>query len=198
MALKDIEKKIISDAESEAQKIKRTAGDSADALIKEKEKELDKRESLAIRQAQKDGEVARIEIVSPAKISAKNELLTKKQEMVSGAYKDALTDIKKLGEKSYKLAMTSLLRSLPKGVSGEIIPRSGKESVTRKAVASFLREQKKAVSLSVKKGRKDISGGFIFKSQKFNVDFSFETILSGIKDRTESKVSAQVLERRGG
>jgi|GEM_PF-1841887 len=198
MALKDIEQKIIFEAGRKAEEIKKAAEEAARKSFLARERVVIEAELSAVRAAEKEGETIKIEMVSPVKISAKNELLAKKQEMMEKVYKETLSDLKKLGEKSYRQAVLGLLKSLPKGVSGEIVPRAGKEAVTRRAVSAYLKEQKKAPTLLVKKGTKEISGGFIFKSEKFNMDLSFESIMRGVREKTESKVAKIVLQESGG
>jgi len=90
--------------------------------------------------------------------------------------------------------MLSLLKYLPKNIDGDIIPRAGREKTTRSAISAYLKEQNKKPELKLKKGLKSISVGFIFKSEKYNLDLSFETFMAQVREKTEPKVTQIIFE----
>lgn len=197
MAISDIEKKITEEAQSEAQEIKKQAKDQAASLLKEQKDKLKKEEELSSSAAEKEASSLRTKLISPVKIKARNTLLASKQEIIDSVYKDAMADLKKLGEKKYRTAIKMLLKSMPRGASGIIIPRAGREKVTRQAVGAYSKETKAKPNLSLKKGTKEISGGFIFKGEKINLDCSFDVIMRELKEQTLSQVSDILFSEKG-
>jgi len=197
MALADIQNRIISDARQEAAALVEAAKERAATQIERERTGAAAEEAESADAARKEGDTLKIKMVSPVKISAKNEFLAARQEQIEEVYRRALADMKKLGARQYRAAITSLLETLPSGIGGEIVPATNKASEVRKAVSAFSKTRKGSPRLSVKRASKQFSGGFIFRSEKFNLDCSFESLMKDVRDKTENRVAELLFGKEG-
>lgn len=106
-----------------------------------------------------------------AKMEAKNQLLKEKRELMDEVFEEALKQL--VNSANYKDILISLLKHSPlKGDDVEVCPAKGKEEETRSAISASGKEYKLCEDSA------NIKGGFILKSEKIEINNSFESILN--------------------
>ncbi len=106
-----------------------------------------------------------------AKMEAKNKLLSEKRELMDVVFEAALKEL--AHSDNYKGLLVGLLKH--GGLTGEgitVCPAKGKEEETRAAIS----ESGKDYNMSDES--LNIKGGFVLKSEKIEIDNSFESILN--------------------
>ncbi len=163
--LKKEHEQVIQKIDAEFEKLKKTA-------------EQDMEEKVSV-----NSKKIRNKMITLAKMEAKNKLLKEKREIMDAVFKEALEVL--VSSSDYQKLLTELLKhSSVKGDSIKIVPAKGKESDTKAALAA----SGKSYELDDKSA--DIKGGFILKSDKIEIDNSFEAILfKQLRDDLELEVA---------
>lgn len=105
-----------------------------------------------------------------AKMEAKNKLLKEKRDLLDSIFAEALEKL--VNSEDYQKMITTLLKnSQIDEESVKVVPAKGKEDATEAALSA----SGKSYSMAEKSA--DIKGGFILKSDKIEIDNSFESIL---------------------
>lgn len=94
MSIKEIEKKIIGQAETEAAKIKQQVEAEIKQLESVLEQEVAKIKSTSLRLAQQKAESLKLSIIVPARLQAKKDLLVEKQRIITDIYSEVQTEKK--------------------------------------------------------------------------------------------------------
>ncbi len=112
---------------------------------------------------------------------SQNSLVLEKRRMIEECMNDAVLALS--NSKDYEKYLVTLLEKIPYE-EGEVISAKGKEAQMEKALKSAKKE------FTLKKESASISGGFIFRSKKIEIDNSFETLIKKqLKDDLEIKLN---------
>ena len=177
MSLEDIKNSIgentqsqIKEIEAEGQKKINEINHLWSQKLESKKVEIAK---MAKRKA--DQKVQKTEFSLQAQIQS--EILNKKQDLISQAYKAALKKLTDLDDAKYLDLMEKLISRLPDD-QGEVISVKGKESLLKKA----LKNSKNKITLSENtcKGQ----GGFLYQSKNIDMDFTFDRLVDDAKKQT--------------
>lgn len=182
MALDDIKKAILAEAETEVKKIE-TEGEKKVAEINgvwSKKIEAKKQEIIASGQRKANQKVQQTQFKLQSQAQA--EILNQKQKNINKVYKLALQKLGELDDDKYIELLAELIIKLPEG-EGELISVIEKESLLKKA----LKQSGKKYSIF----SETISGngGFIFKSKDVEIDNTFATLINNSKEQTSLSVS---------
>ena len=172
MALSDIIEKIKSEASVQANEHK--------AEFKKMKKEMEAENIRHLTQMEKDSneltekDIAKIKEKAEmeAEMESKNNLLNAKRQVIDAVLKKAVVTLATTDK--YEEILTQMLRNIDME-SAQIIPAKGKEDSTRRAIE---RSGKNFTLVPDEGVGKDFAGGFILKTDKIEIDNSFETIVN--------------------
>lgn len=170
MALSDILEKIQSEAEAKADELKakfeakkkNMQSQNLDTIRKMEEEN----EHLTLMESAKMKEKAQME----AEMEAKNALLKAKRELMEETLHKAIEALS--SAERYEDLLVAMMNRIDLE-SGDIISAKGKEEATKKAI------DKSGKNYRLSDETANIKGGFILKSEKIEIDNSFETIIAG-------------------
>lgn len=183
MALKDILEQIKEETEDKLNTLKKEhdkkmkeIDDKFSALKKEAETGMDE-------QVKTNSKKILNKMTTVAKMEAKNKLLKEKRELLDAIFDETLKKL--VSSSGYKRLITGLLKaSKLEGEGITVVPAKGKESETKAAVEAS------GKSYKVSEKSADVKGGFILKSDKIEIDNSFESILNKqLRDDLELEVA---------
>lgn len=179
------------------EQIKKDTADKMDALQKEydeKVKELDADFDAKSKKANEEmdeqvaANSAKIlnKMTTHAKMEAKNKLLKAKRELLTEIFDAALTKL--VSADNYKEMITNLLKhSKLNEEDVEVVSAKGKEEETRSALSAS------GANYRMSEKTADIKGGFILKSEKIEIDNSFESILNKqLKEDLELEIARSI------
>jgi V/A-type H+/Na+-transporting ATPase subunit E len=183
MPLIDILDKIKKDTDDFIAKLEREYKEKRDKLekeSKEKQKKIDEDIFKKIEEKSK-------KIIEKAKNLAereeKNKFLLAKRELIDNAMTQAIENLSK--SKDYETIITNMLKVA--NIEDEnvvIIPSKGREEVTKNAIKNSGR------SFYLSDKSSNIKGGFILKTEKIEIDNSFETLINEqLRDNLEIKIN---------
>jgi len=168
MALTDILEKIQSEAESKAEELK--------AEYEQKKKQLNAEHLSHLQQMAKendksietDGEKTKLKAQNEAEMEAKNALLKDKRALIEDTLEKAVDALS--SAERYEDLLAEMMKKSDME-SGIVIPAKGKEAATKNAVS------KSGKNYTVEESSAAIRGGFILKSDRIEIDNSFETVI---------------------
>lgn len=185
MALEDIKKKILSDAEAKKEAMLKEASDKKEAVLasyKKKAAEFarDIKEKAA---AEADG--LKRGIVIDARLRRKNEALARKRALMEKAIADGMADF--MASKDYPSRMEALL-SLSGLNEGEVVVSEGDKALDQKWLDTASKKAGGKFKLARSKG--GFTGGFIVRSGEVAVNATLETLLNVKREELEKELVA--------
>lgn len=170
MALTDILDQIAQEANSSLDKLEKDFNEKKKKLedkFKERQKAIDE----DLHQKIEDNSKKIIEKAETlAEMESKRALLASKREVINEVLVEAIDELAKSDK--YEAIITDMLKSID--ISEEnivVVPARGKEDITKTAIKAAGKDY----FLSDKSA--DIKGGFVLKTDKVEIDNSFETIV---------------------
>ncbi|MGM0651179.1 MAG: V-type ATP synthase subunit E [Bacillota bacterium] len=189
-----IVRRIMDDAEAQAESIKKEAAEKAEAVKADARKKAERREENILEQARKEAEEQKRRIVGVAQLEARKELLAAKQDLISEAFDGTLEQLVNLDDREYLSIIKKMLLNLVE---------TGKEQVLCSAADlkripdSFWQEVNQELAGQGKKGEltlslepREIKGGFVLKADDMEINCSFEALLAMKRDELEPEVAA--------
>ena len=192
MSLAEIKKKIEADAKTESKKIL----DEARSLVKEINKAAEEEIKNLNKTYEARFEKERPEIARRREIVASLDVNTielgVKQDAVSTAFKEALSQLATLpGETYLSLAENLLKRAVETGDEKVIISGSEKH-ITPDWLSSF--NEKHGNTLSIHEEKRPIAGGFILKNDDIETDCSWDMLVRWVRDDIDSSVVDRIFQ----
>lgn len=183
MAITDITNKIIEDAKQEATHIlegaERAAQEKEERTRKEKEN-LTATYTKQIEQILSENEKKN---TSVANQEIKLHIDVAKRTAINKVFAEALEDLNALPDKEYAEIIRAYVQNIPKEAEGEIVVSHKREKIT----ASVLKEEGLTQSLTVSE---DFAGGIRFVSDTFEMNATFEKILTDEQSTLETQVAS--------
>lgn len=186
MALSDIKKVILEKAEEIAEEHREVGKKRAEMIVDGWKKRASERREELLRGAKRDAEKKVLQAEFELQSEAQLHLLGKKKEIIERVYKVALKELSSIDGDEYIQLMKKLITCLPKE-KGVFISAKGREDLLKKA----LQERGDELSSSVV----DSKGGFIFQSEKVDIDQTFESLIENNKEETLLIVSHKIFEK---
>lgn len=192
MTIKDINEKIISDAQIQADKIITQAEDNANNIIKKGEKEADNIKNIILGKNNQEASLKKSKILTEANLEARKTILSEKQKIMEGAFNKALESILKLEDKDYRNFIKKLiLDNIEKGDETIFIASSDKNKISK----DFIEDINKKLEAKGKKGELKLStsylpikGGVIIGSGKVRKNISLELLLKKVREESEIEI----------
>jgi len=192
MTIKDINEKIISDAQIQADKIITQAEDNANNIIKKGEKEADNIKNIILGKNNQEASLKKSKILTEANLEARKTILSEKQKIMEGVFNKALESILKLEDKDHRNFIKKLiLGNIEKGDETIFIASSDKNKISK----DFIEDINKKLEAKGKKGELKLStsylpikGGVIIGSGKVRKNISLELLLKKVREESEIEI----------
>ncbi len=187
MSKEDIVNRIISDAESEAADILKSASSRAEEIIAAAEKhaflERNEAEAEVEERAKRysDGRAA------AARLDSAKILLAEKRRVIDEIYARALKKLLALGERETVALMARLLQENAEE-GDEIVPAEGFKFVPQLMRLPVVSAKK----LTLSDGRAKISGGCLLRGKKSDKDLSFSALLKADMEERQAALAAKL------
>lgn len=187
--IKNMTDKILQDGKEQATSIL----EDAETKIREIEKETEKISQDHIKQfkhkLQIDSEKLRMTIESNSELEKRNDLLKCKQEKIDQVFEMAGVSIQEMEPSSYiKMLVNKLLESVVTGTEEVIFSPRDKEHVANQVISEANQELGKLSrvnQLIVSDATAEIKGGFILKTEKYEMNHSIESLVDQVREALE-------------
>lgn len=192
MTIKDINEKIIFDAQIQVDKIITQAEDKTKEIIKKGKEEADNIKNIILGKNNQEASLKKSKILTEANLEARKTILSEKQKIVEGAFNKALESILKLDDKDYRNFIKKLiLDNIEKGDETIFIASSDKNKISK----DFIEDINKTLEVKDKKGELKLStsylpikGGVIIGSGKVRKNISLELLLKKVREESEIEI----------
>ena len=183
MPLEKIIKRIDEEFSLEIEKIKKETQGRVSEILKEANGKAASIKEEILKAASFEAQRRRDRILTTANLEARRIVLEEKERLIEEAYKKALAKLKRLGKKSYQDIIRRMLLKIAKSGSGEIIiSKEDRKRITPSFIESINKE------LKISKEERGITGGFILKRKKIEINNSFESLLRSKREELEPKL----------
>jgi len=182
MSLDDIKKSILAEAKTEAKKIE-AEGDAKIAELKKSwqtKTEEKKQEIIASAQRKTNQKIQQTQFKLQSQ--TQSEILQQKQRIIDKVYKTALQKLADFEGEKYVSLMEKLIADLPAS-QGELSSTKEKESLLKKALKNT--GQKYEIAKDTITG----TGGFIFQSDRIEINDTFSALIHNSKEQTILRVT---------
>jgi len=198
MTIKDISKKIISDARIQEGKIIAQAEDNANDMIKKGKKEADSIKDIILHKYNQEAFLMKSRILTEANLEAKKNILSEKQKIIDNVFNKASESVLKLEDKDYRnIIKKMILENTETGDETIFINHSDREKVSK----SFINDINKELKSKGKKGELTLStsylpikGGIVIGSGKIRKNISLEFLLKEIREELEIQISKDLFD----
>ncbi|KUO71100.1 MAG: hypothetical protein APF77_23830 [Clostridia bacterium BRH_c25] len=188
-----IKEKILQDSEVKVSEILEKARLQAkEVLEKANRKAAARVKEISQKSAHDISEKKRI-INSIAELEMRKDILSAKQQSIDEVFDKALERMNNLDDSKYEQVIFDMLVATAESGEEEIVMSESRRS---KLSADFISKANKALEAAGKMGRvkvsdetRNISGGFILKSQGVEINNSFEAVIRLYRDEIEPKAA---------
>jgi V/A-type H+-transporting ATPase subunit E len=191
--VRKLKQKIIGDAEAEAAKIIQEARDQAKSILKEAEAEAAKIDSDFSARAEAEAKEHLRRQISLRELEARKAVLAEKGKIIEEVFEQVLEDLRRRDrEGGYSMTRDLLLKAVEVGDEELILSREDSEAIGNSFLVGLNKQLKamgKRGEITLSQETRDIKGGFVLVRGRREVNSSFETILSMIRDEVETEVS---------
>lgn len=188
MSIENITEKILAEANDAASAILQKAESQSLEIINEaKSKANDFLNNEALK-SENDAEILKQRKVSAAQLQAKKMLLSAKQESINKSFEEALKKLNNISEEVY---INFILSEIEKSslLEGELVlNEKDKKNIGEKLVI-LANEKLNTNKIKLSNRTIQASGGFVLKNGNIEINSTFETILSSIKDELTFEVA---------
>lgn len=181
--------------ENLTQKILDDARQQADAILREHEEKRTHADDR--RNREREDEIARIErsaeneaartrerVLSNARLTARNEELTIRQEKMNEAFQRAKEKLTEMPDAAFKSFVERTLKNIgPTGAQAIVIPE------TRKAA---LGDTVSGIPVEVEPGSAD---GFSVRSERVFLNYRFDSLVNSVREEMEQEIRASLFEK---
>lgn len=188
MSIENITEKILAEANEVASEIfKKAESQSLEIINEAKSKANDFINNEALK-SENDAEILKQRKVSAAQLQAKKMLLSAKQESINKSFDEALKKLKNMPEDEY---INFILSEIDKSSfrEGELILNEKDKNNIGEKLVKLAKEKLNTEKIILSDRTIQASGGFVLKNGNIEINSTFETILSSIKDELTFEVA---------
>jgi len=196
MEAEQVTEKILADAKSQADKIKK------EAHQKESDKQADFKQQMAEYKkqtqvlAQKAGEDKKLHLLAAARMDVAKGLLAEKRSILNQVFEDAREQMKNLPDEDYKKIMSNLMKQAVETGDEEVIVDNNETRIDHKLIKMVNRELGPGYkgNLRLSGDRQNLGAGFILRRGKINNNVSLNVLLGQAKKELEIELAKDLFE----
>lgn len=184
MSLETIKKKILEEADGEKKKILDEGHSKAEKIKKEVEKKIEVLRQKFQEEVEKLQKEALERIRNQTESQARNNILEKKQELISEVFKQALVKLSQESRKERERLLDKFLEDARKDLTGGCVISSTKRD---REILQKLVDKYKGFKLDEKAA--EGQGGFVVSSKEIEQDYTYDNVILEARERLESEVA---------
>lgn len=191
MSIERITKSILDDAEKEAARILHAAQIATQRKINSAKEEQKKNLTERSKALEAEFEEKKVKELSNLKASYGQQLLGIKNAIIDDVFKRAMQNIASLSDGEYLSVIEKWLHAI--NTAGQIsISSKDSKRITHELISRINQARKESSRLSLSKDFADISGGFILKTEKFEIDYSIDAIASNLREGLGPRIAKEL------
>lgn len=200
MDAEKVVEKILADAHSQADEIKKEASEKEKSQQAKLDEQLTQYRKETEQLAKKGAEAKKSHLLAAARMRIAKEYLAEKRKIVDEVFEKAKQQIKTLPDDRYRDIMSRLIESAVETGEEEVIVDRNESRIDENLIEGV----NKKLSSSTKKGniklsdqREDLQGGFILKRGKIKSNASLAVLLKQARDALEIDLAKELFRNEG-
>ncbi|MFC1738927.1 V-type ATP synthase subunit E [Planctomycetota bacterium] len=191
MEAEQVVKKILSEAQQQAEEIKQQAKETLEAEQKQLTKQLQEYNEQTQELAAKAAKDTREHLLSAARMETSKQLLAEKRKILNQVFNDAKKQFKELPEAEYSKVMKKLMLESVETGDEEVIVDKNESRLNHKFIKEINRELGTGYkgNLKLSEQRQDIGAGFILKRGQIKNNVSLGVLVEQAKDELEIELA---------
>lgn len=195
MSIERITKSILDDAKKEAERKVHAAQVATQRKIDAAREEL--KENLTERLTAVEVELEQKKTIELSNLGAgyRQQLLKVKNSAIDEAFKTAIQQVTSLPDEKYLSIIAKWLQAI--NATGQIsISSKDSKRIDKEYIAKINQSRKKTSKLFLSKDVVEISGGFVLKAGKFEIDYSLDTIALNLREQLVPKIAKELFGKQ--
>ena len=193
-----IKEKILEEAREEKQKIIDSAKAQARDIKAKQEQEANQIRKEMLERAKKEADDKKRRILSMAQLENRKAILRIKQQIIDEVFLKAKANFQQMPDEDYKdLIGKMLVKSVIKGDEEVIISEKDRNRISQEfldTINEYLQSQGRKGNLKIGKTPGQMIGGFILKSEKLEVNNTFDSLINREREELETEIAKILFE----
>ena len=196
MDAEQVTRKILADAQAEADKIAGQAGEKEQAEQAEFDQQLDEYRKQTETLAEKAGEEKKAHILAAARMEVAKEYLAEKRKILEEVFGAAREQLLGLADGEYCRIMTKLMLDAVETGDEEVIVDNNETRIDRSFIKHINRQLGPGFqgNLRLAEERQNLGAGFILRRGKIKNNVSIEVLLSQARKELEIELAKGLFE----
>jgi V/A-type H+-transporting ATPase subunit E len=194
MEAEQVVEKILADAKTEADKIKKQAEDQDAAEQAKLTEQLDEYKKQTEILAKKAGEDEKSHVLAAARMDIAKQYLAEKRKILGEVFEQARRQLQDLPDEEYRALIKKLILDAVETGDEEVVVDTKEKRIDRefiKKINSELASGKKG-DLRLSDQKQDIGAGFILKRGKIKTNVSMEVLLGQARKELEIELAKEL------
>lgn len=194
MNAEQVVKKILSEANEQAQAIAQQAAQKRDQQLRQLDEELTAYRAETERLACEAAEDRQARMLAAARMDNSRAMLAAKVELLDEAFRKAQERIVQLPDEQYKALMTTLMKQAVQTGDEEVVVAKGERRITDEFVKQINRQLGTGFKGNLRLSDKhaDIKGGFLLARGKVQMNASVEVLVDRLRETMETELAAKL------
>jgi len=181
--------KIISDNREKAASIEDEAALQAKKIVTDLVDAANKEREAIVNSGAAEAEKEKELIITKNNIDLRDKKLAAKQAIIENVFSMAVDRLNNMDQGSYEAFLTAYLKQIPLNGDETLIIPKRYEKLDIAAISASLSQKGKAISLTLEKNSRNISGGFILLQKGLENNNTYEALVDYYRDELEKIVS---------
>jgi V/A-type H+-transporting ATPase subunit E len=192
MDAEQVKSKILSDAQAEAEKIRRDAGEKETAEQAQLDSQLEKYQKQTDKLANKAGEDKKSHILAAARMEIAKELLAEKRKLLDEVFEKVQKQMATLPDNEYRQIMSKLMIAAAETGDEEVVVDNNEKRINEDFIGEVNRQLGSKGHLKLSDHRETIGGGFILTSGKIKTNASIPILLEQARKELETELAKEL------
>ena len=187
-----VTEKILSDAQADAEKIKKEADEKETSEQAELAEQLDEYEKQTEVLAQKSGEERKMRLLAATRMEIAKDFLGEKRKILDEVFEQAKIQFTNLPDEEYRNVMAQLMKKATESGDEEVIIDKKEKRLNDKLINQVNQQLGNKGNLKLSKEKGNLGAGFILKRGKIKNNVSLQVLLEQARKELEIELAKEL------
>lgn len=187
-----VTEKILSDAQADAEKIKKEADEKETSEQAELAEQLDEYEKQTEVLAQKSGEERKMRLLAAARMEIAKDFLGEKRKILDEVFEQAKIQFTNLPDEEYRNVMAQLMKKATESGDEEVIIDKKEKRINDELINQVNQQLGNKGNLKLSKEKGNLGAGFILKRGKIKNNVSLQVLLEQARKELEIELAKEL------
>ena len=187
-----VTEKILSDAQADAEKIKKEADEKETSEQAELAEQLDEYEKQTEILAQKSGEERKMRLLAAARMETAKDFLGEKGKILDEVFEQAKIQFTNLPDEEYRNVMAQLMKKAAESGDEEVIIDKKEKRINDELINQVNQQLGNKGNLKLSEEKGNLGAGFILKRGKIKNNVSLQVLLEQARKELEIELAKEL------